>query len=166
MNPYKPITVHISQNQTDHALVQSILEGQGITFFTKNENVQNLFGIGQFATGYNPITGPMEIQVQYQDVDLAKTVISDFLGDEPPKMTLSYPVGSEENELKIIQEYNFCLNAAVIIGLVIPPFNLYHLIKTLVIRGSTDLELKGGFKILLAAGLSFFGFFLVYKLIL
>jgi hypothetical protein len=166
MESFEPVTIHISQNQTEHLLVQSILEGQGIKFFTKNENVQNLFGVGQFGTGYNAITGPMEIQVQLQDADEAKTVINDFLGNDHPKRELSYSAGLEGNELKIIKEYTFCLNAAIVIGLVIPPLNLYHLLKALIIKNNSGLDLKGAFEILLASVLSLFGFFFWLNIIL
>jgi len=165
MNILKPVTVYTSQNQTDHLLVQSVLEEQGIKFFIKNESLQNLFGVGQFGIGYNQITGPMEIQVQGQDVDRAKTVIKDVLGKEHLKSNLSYS-STEEIESKILKQYNFYLNAAVIIGLVLPPFNLYHLLKAFNMKYNLTLDLKGGYKLLLASLLSLFGFFLWFKIIL
>ncbi|KAA3612502.1 MAG: hypothetical protein D8M58_20270 [Calditrichaeota bacterium] len=165
MKSNKIITVYTSQNQTDHIMVQSILEGQGIKFFTKNENLQNLFGVGQFSTGYNPITGPMEIQVHPQDVEIAKTVIKDYLGNERSVKGMSYSEGSEEIDNKTVNEYNHCLNAAIIIGLVIPPLNLYHLLKAILIKNNSHLNLDGGFKLTLASLLSLFGLFILIKFI-
>jgi hypothetical protein len=166
MSPYKPVTVYISDNQTDHLLAQSILEGEKIKYFTKNENVQNLFGMGQFGTGYNPVTGPMEIQVPQQEFEHAQLVIKEFFGDKRSKAGLTYSDTTEEREQKIIKEYNYCLNAAIIIGLVVPPLNLYHLFKALLIKSNSGLQLKGGFKIALAATLSLFGFVLLSGLVL
>jgi uncharacterized protein YutD len=166
MRTNEPITVYISDNQTDHLLAQSVLEGEKIKFFTKNENVQNLFGMGQFGTGYNPVTGPMEIQVLQGDYEQAQLVIKEFFGDKRSKAGLSYSDTTEEREQKLIKEYNFCLNAAIIIGLVLPPLNLYHLSKALLIKSNSGLQLKGGFKIILAATLSLFGFVLLSGLVL
>jgi hypothetical protein len=45
-------------------LAKSVLQDAAIQFYTRNEIVQDLFGVGRLGTGFNPIVGPVEFWVQ------------------------------------------------------------------------------------------------------
>jgi hypothetical protein len=66
-------------------VIESVLRGAGIEFVTKFEGVQNLFGWGTIGgLGYNPITGPVEIQVAADDAEAAREVLKQIdAGDNP-----------------------------------------------------------------------------------
>ncbi len=70
------ITVFESGNQAVIAVVKSILDDAEIPYIVKGENVQNLFGLGVIGTGYNIITGPIQIQVNQEDEPAAKQLLS------------------------------------------------------------------------------------------
>lgn len=55
------------------AVAKSILEGAGIRFFVKGENLQNLFGLGSI--GYNPISRDVKIQVSRADEEVARALL-------------------------------------------------------------------------------------------
>ena len=44
-----------------------LLDGAEIPYFAKGEQLQNLFGVGQVGTGFNPIVGPVELLVSRSD---------------------------------------------------------------------------------------------------
>jgi len=73
----KLVTVFKTGHQGVIAVIKSILEEAGIQFFAKGENIQNLFALGVLGTGFNPVTGPVEIQVLEEDADYAKELLSD-----------------------------------------------------------------------------------------
>lgn len=73
------VTVAESGNQTLLLLVKSVLEGAGIPFYAKGEDLQHLFGVGQLALGYNPIVGPVRIQVRQPDAARARKLLLEFL---------------------------------------------------------------------------------------
>ena len=64
-------------------LAKSLLEGEGIEYLVRGENVQDLFGVGRVG-GYNYVTGPAEFWVHTQDVERARTLL-DGLGGLPPE---------------------------------------------------------------------------------
>ena len=57
------VTVFATGNAGLIAVAKSILEDAGIPNFAKGEGLQNLFGIGVVGTGFNPVVGPVQIQV-------------------------------------------------------------------------------------------------------
>lgn len=61
------------------AVVKSVLDDAGIAYFAKGEQLQNLFGIGQFGVGFNPIVGPVELQVRQPDAREARELVRDLL---------------------------------------------------------------------------------------
>jgi len=61
-------------------LAKSILDTANIIYCTKNEIVQDMFGIGTFG-GYNPITGPIELQVESNRMEEAKTLLAELIKD-------------------------------------------------------------------------------------
>lgn len=70
------VTVLASSDQVIIALAKSMLEDAGIKYFAKGESLQNLFGIGRI--GYNPISGPVQIQVNSEDAEAAGDILQEF----------------------------------------------------------------------------------------
>ena len=64
-------------------LAASLLTDAGIPFYVKNELTQDLFGLGQIGTGYNPVLGPVEFWVQQASLREAQTLL-DSLEAGPP----------------------------------------------------------------------------------
>ncbi len=49
------------------ALAKSILEEAGIEYYARGEGIQDLFGAGRVGVGYNPLVGPVSIQVREEN---------------------------------------------------------------------------------------------------
>lgn len=64
-------------------LAKSLLEGEGIEYVVRGENLQDLFGAGRLG-GYNYITGPAEFLVHPQDAARAR-ILLDGLDALPPE---------------------------------------------------------------------------------
>jgi len=78
----KLVCIFSTGNQAQIAVAKSLLDGADIRYMVKNEGVQDLLGFGRMGTGYNPLTGPIEIWVDEKDEFQAKEIISDL--DNPP----------------------------------------------------------------------------------
>jgi hypothetical protein len=80
----KLVTVYKTGHQGVIALIKSILDEAEVKYYAKGEDIQNLFGVGVIGTGYNPLTGPVEIQVLEEDAEYAKELLKDVTeaGDE------------------------------------------------------------------------------------
>ncbi len=61
---------------------KSLLDDAGIPYLTRNEALQNLFGMGQLGTGFNLVAGPMEVLVgaQLRRLERAGASLSNDLG--------------------------------------------------------------------------------------
>lgn len=57
------VTIYQTGDQGQIAFIKSLFEDAGIPLLVKGEGVQDLFGMGRLGTGYNFITGPVQIQV-------------------------------------------------------------------------------------------------------
>jgi hypothetical protein len=55
-------------------LAKSVLEGEGIEYLVRGENIQDLFGLGRLG-GYNYVTGPTEFWVHAEDAEHARTLL-------------------------------------------------------------------------------------------
>jgi hypothetical protein len=75
----KLITVFKSGHEGLIALAKSVLDEAGIEYLVKNEGVQDLMGIGVFGTGFNPITGPVQIQVLPSNEEYAKDLLKNMV---------------------------------------------------------------------------------------
>ncbi len=62
-------------------IAEGVLEGAGIPYLAKGEGIQDLFGFGRL-TPVNPITGPVEIQVNAEDATSARDLLADLLSSE------------------------------------------------------------------------------------
>jgi hypothetical protein len=60
-------------------LAKSLLESAGIPYLVRGEGVQDLIGFGRFPGGANLLTGPVEVQVNAEDLDGVKTLLQDLL---------------------------------------------------------------------------------------
>jgi len=72
------ITIFESGNQGIIAFVKSILDSAEIPYLVKGENIQNLFGLGVIGTGFNPISGPVQIQVNREDESAARELLAEI----------------------------------------------------------------------------------------
>ena len=74
----KLITIYRSQNTADITtkipLIEALLNSAGIEYFLLNARVQSLIGAGEIG-GYNVATGPIEIQVAEENVEIVKDLI-------------------------------------------------------------------------------------------
>ena len=67
-------------------LAKSLLEGEGIEYLVRGENLQDLFGIGRLG-GYNYVTGPAEFWVHAHDAERARTLL-EGLGEPPSEVAV------------------------------------------------------------------------------
>jgi hypothetical protein len=59
----EPVTVLKSSDAAVLAVAKSLLEGARIPYYAKGEAVQDLFAGGRYGTGFDPVVGPIELQV-------------------------------------------------------------------------------------------------------
>jgi len=59
-------------------IAEGLLEGASIPYLAKGEGVQDLFGFGRL-TAVNPITGPVEIQVNAVDAESARRLLAELI---------------------------------------------------------------------------------------
>jgi len=81
---YEPIYVDLvtvlESGDTGIIMVaKSLLENAGIRYYAKGETAKNLFGGGTFCAGFNPLTGPAQIQVSKVDLEEALELLKDLL---------------------------------------------------------------------------------------
>lgn len=72
----KLVTVFKSGHEGLIALAKSILDEAEIKYLVMNEGVQDLVGLGVFGTGFNPLTGPVQIKVLPDDEEQAKELLN------------------------------------------------------------------------------------------
>jgi hypothetical protein len=73
-----PITVLESGDPALLAVAKSLLEAASIQYFAKGEGVQDLFAAGRFGAGFNPFTGPIQLQVAADDAEPAIKLLRDW----------------------------------------------------------------------------------------
>ena len=148
-------TLHKAKNLIDALQIQSILESEGIYYITKNQHVQNLFGVGQFGTGFSTLTGQIEIKVFEKDFLKSKELIDSSINIINP---------DEDDELSIIQKYDRYLNTAVILGLFFPGLNVIPLLIALRIKSQSRDKLGGSLRILVSTFLVLVGLIVFFKM--
>lgn len=72
----KFVTVYETGDPAFIAFAKSILQSESIKYFIRGEGIQDLFAGGRLGTGFNPVIGPVEIQVDEKDVEKAKDLLS------------------------------------------------------------------------------------------
>jgi len=76
------VTIFKSGHEGLIALAKSILDEANIEYLIKNEGVQDLVGLGVFGTGFNPLTGPIQIQVLPEKEEEARELLKDLKESE------------------------------------------------------------------------------------
>ncbi|MBI3263558.1 MAG: DUF2007 domain-containing protein [Acidobacteria bacterium] len=77
----EPVTVLESSDPALLAVVKSLFEDAGIEHFAKGEVLQNVFGsLG----GFNPVAGPVQLQVPAEDAEEAAALLRDLARDVTP----------------------------------------------------------------------------------
>lgn len=76
------VTVFKSGHEGLIALVKSLLDEAEIKYLVKNEGVQDLIGLGVVGTGFNPVIGPVQIQVLPEDEAEAREILKDVEASE------------------------------------------------------------------------------------
>lgn len=66
-----PVTVLQTSDPGLLGVAKSLLEGAGIRYIAKGEGLQDLFGAGRAFAAFNPIVGPVEVQVAQEDAERA-----------------------------------------------------------------------------------------------
>lgn len=69
------VTIHQTGDQGQIAFIKSLFEDADIPLLVKGEGVQDLFGMGRLGTGYNFITGPVQIQVPKSKFEEAQELL-------------------------------------------------------------------------------------------
>jgi len=59
-------------------VAKSLLEESNIRYYAKGEVSQHLFGFGTFGPGFNPLFGPIQLQVNIDDSDEALLLLKDL----------------------------------------------------------------------------------------
>jgi hypothetical protein len=72
------VTVFETGNAALIAMAKSLLDGAGIAYIVKGENLQDLFGGGVIGTGFNLVVGPAQIQVQREDQEAARDLLAEL----------------------------------------------------------------------------------------
>jgi hypothetical protein len=72
----KFVTVYETGDPAYIAFAKSLFESEGIKYYVKGEGLQDLFAGGRLGTGFNPLIGPVAIQVDEKDVEKAKDILS------------------------------------------------------------------------------------------
>lgn len=71
------VIVFTSADRGKVAIAKSLLVEAQIRYFVKSEAAQDLFVLGALG-GYNPLVGPVEIQVAEEDAERAKEILKDL----------------------------------------------------------------------------------------
>jgi putative signal transducing protein len=71
------------------AVAASLLQNEGIEYLVRGEGLQDLFGYGRIAGGFNYVVGPAEFVVRSTDADRARELLK--LLDEPGPATVPSP---------------------------------------------------------------------------
>jgi hypothetical protein len=72
------VTVFESGHEGLIALAKSMLDEAGIEYVVKGEGVENLLGVGVMGTGFNPVTGAIQIQVLDDKAEEARELLKDL----------------------------------------------------------------------------------------
>src|SRR5947209_952205 len=68
------VPVLSTPNEATILVARSLLDDAGIPYVTKNEQLQDLLGLGRIG-GYNILVGPIVLQVRSDDVDTAREIL-------------------------------------------------------------------------------------------
>jgi len=69
------VTVFESGHEGVIAVAKSMLDEAKIEYSVKGEGVENLLGVGVIGTGFNPVTGAIQIQVLDKKAEEARELL-------------------------------------------------------------------------------------------
>jgi hypothetical protein len=69
------VTVLEAGDPTEVALAESLLLEEKIPYFKKFDQIQDLFALGRFPAGVNPVTGPVRFQVAEEHAEMAIEIL-------------------------------------------------------------------------------------------
>ena len=75
--PLNLVTVLASGDPVLMGIIKSLLQSAEIPFIVKGEGLGDVLGLGRAGSGYNPITGPMELQVRAEDAEDVRLLLAD-----------------------------------------------------------------------------------------
>ena len=147
-SPARFITVYVPRNESEHLVAQSILKSENIEFFSKNFTVQNLFGAGQIGTGFNIVTGPIQIQVPEENAKEARALLKDYFSAQPlEKLAVGYEA-FEEDAFIFQKKINKMVNRAIIfcifwLGGIGASIAIFYAMKTLRMIDESNEKMQG-----------------------
>ena len=72
------VTVLATGSPAIIVMAKCLLDDAKIRYFAKGEGLQEWFVLGRVGTGFNPIIGPVQIQVLKDDEEVARKVLEDL----------------------------------------------------------------------------------------
>jgi hypothetical protein len=72
------VTIYKTGNEAIVVLVKSMLDEAEIQYLVTGEGLQGLLGVGVIGTGFNPLTGPVQIKVMPEDEEYARELLKDI----------------------------------------------------------------------------------------
>jgi hypothetical protein len=76
-------TVFTTVDTNAMIIAKLMLEVEGIQIIASGEGLQDLFGMGRSVGAFNPIVGPMRIQVAAEEADRAREVLAEMAAATP-----------------------------------------------------------------------------------
>lgn len=64
------------------AVAESLLQEEGIPYTKSNEQLQDLFALGRLGAGFNPVVGPIRLQVPEEHAEAALQILEDLKSAE------------------------------------------------------------------------------------
>ncbi|HSU84835.1 MAG TPA: DUF2007 domain-containing protein [Thermoanaerobaculia bacterium] len=77
------VTVLETGDPSELLFAESVLREAGIPFVKRGDSLQELFALGRLGTGFNPIAGPILLQVPEEQADAAAQLLEESMPDEP-----------------------------------------------------------------------------------
>jgi Putative prokaryotic signal transducing protein len=72
------------------SIAKSLLEAEAIDYLGRGEGIQDLFGWGRIASGFNVVVGPVEFLVRAEDAERARDLLKGLDGEsEEPEPDLA-----------------------------------------------------------------------------
>lgn len=77
------VTVFETGDPSELLFAESVLQEAGIPFIKRGEALQELFALGRLGTGFNPVAGPILLQVPEEQADAAADLLAEAMPDQP-----------------------------------------------------------------------------------
>lgn len=81
--PQGVTTVFTTVDTNAMIMAKLMLEVEGIQIIASGEGLQDLFGMGRSVGAFNPVVGPMRIQVAAEQADRAREVLAEMAAATP-----------------------------------------------------------------------------------